>query len=315
MGAVSSFISESFPPKSRFNVEDIPDLSGKIVIVTGGYSGVGKETVKALLSKNATVYVAGRSKDKGEQAIQELKEATGKEAVFLQLDLASLASVRKAVEEFLSKGAKLHILFNNAGVMYCPVTELTEDGYDMQFGTNVIGHFYLTTLLLPALFEGAKDSPDGKARVVTTSSIGHSLFPAVDYDALTDTPKRSSYSTHELYCQTKLANVMFARELAKRYADQGIVSTSCNPGNLRTNLQRYTTGAQKKILNWLCHPASFGALTQLYAGTSPETVDFNGKYFIPWARVGTASKAALNDEQSEKLWNWLDQEVQKAQSA
>ncbi|KAH8110293.1 NAD(P)-binding protein [Phellopilus nigrolimitatus] len=315
MGAVSSFISESWPPKSHFNVEDIPDLSGKVVIVTGGYSGVGKETVKALLSHNATVYLAGRSKDKAEEAIKELKETSSNEPVFLQLDLASLASVRQAAEEFLSKEKKLHVLFNNAGVMYPPVSELTTDGYDLQFGTNVIGPFYFTTLLLPALFEGAKDSADGKARVVTTSSIGHTMFPAIDYETLVDTPKRQKLSTHNLYCQTKLANIMFARELAKRFADQGIVSTSCNPGNLRTNLQRYTAGMEKKILFWLCHPPALGALTQLWAGTSPETVDFNGKYLIPWARVGQASKAATNDGESEKLWNWLDEQIQKAQSS
>ncbi|KAH8106655.1 NAD-binding protein [Phellopilus nigrolimitatus] len=309
----SSFISESWPPKSHFNIKDIPNLHGKVVIVTGGYSGIGKETVKALLEHNATVYIAGRSEDKANTAIKELKEFSDNKPVFLQLDLANLDSVSKAAKEFLRKEKKLHVLFNNAGVMYPPVSKLTADGYDLQFGTNVIGPFYFTNLLLPALEEGAKK--DGMGRVVTTSSIGHTMAPAIDYETLVDNPKRLELTTHELYCQSKLANVMFARELARRFGNKGIVSTSCNPGNLRTNLQRHTSGIQKIILNFICHPASLGALTQLWAGTSSETRDFNGKYLIPWARVGKASKEATNDAECKKLWDWLDEQIKKAQSS
>ncbi|KAH8116108.1 hypothetical protein DFH11DRAFT_1542876 [Phellopilus nigrolimitatus] len=137
-------------------------------------------------------------------------------------------------------------LFNNAGVVYPSVRELTTDGYDRQFGTNVPST-YFTTLLLPALFEGAKDAADGEG----TCGDDFINWPRVDYEALVDTPKR----------------------------------------NLRTSLQRYTTGMEKRILFWLCHPPALGALTRLWAGTSPETVDFSGKYLIPWARVGQASKA------------------------
>ncbi|CUA69446.1 hypothetical protein RSOLAG22IIIB_14011 [Rhizoctonia solani] len=143
------------------------------MIVTGGNTGIGMETCKALLNKNAKVYLAARSKSRADVAIEWLRhETNGKAPVFLELDLASLASVRKAVEEFKSKEHQLHVLFNNAGVMAPPVDQRTVDGYDLQFGTNVLGHYFFTTLLLPTLIHTAKTSPvaHGHARVVNTSS-------------------------------------------------------------------------------------------------------------------------------------------------
>ncbi|TDL27094.1 NAD-binding protein [Rickenella mellea] len=308
MWAMRLLIDQSFPPKSKFNVEDIPDLTGKIVIVTGGNTGVGKETIKALLQHNAKVYMASRSKEKAEEAIADLKEDTGKDAIFLQLDLASLDAVKKATEEFASKETKLHILFNNGGVMFPPVKEVTTDGYDLQFGTNVIGHFYFTKLLLPTLLETAKTSPDGKVRVVNTSSSMH-MFANLHFDTFRDGKKRAQMRTTKLYAQSKLGNVAFARELARRYGDQGIVSTSLNPGNLKTDLQRHVPSLLRKILDLSLYPAPYGALTQLYAGTSPGGADLNGKYLIPWARVGTARKDSSDPETGVSLWEWLEEQV------
>jgi len=173
MGNLFSIIAESFPPHPIFTVDDIPDLSGQIIIVTGGNTGIGKETVKELLNHDAKVYLAARNQEKAFAAIKELSEVTGKEAIFLKLDLSDLKGIKAAAEEFLSKETQLHVLFNNAGVMVPPVEQLTADGYDLQFGTNVLGHFYFTKLLLPTLIATAKTSSDGKARVVNTSSLGH----------------------------------------------------------------------------------------------------------------------------------------------
>ncbi|KAH9920280.1 NAD(P)-binding protein [Fomitopsis serialis] len=308
MGNQLAALAQAFPPKSAFTPEQMPDLTGRVVIVTGGNVGIGKETIKALLEHNAKVYMASRSKEKADAAIKELVQQTGKEAIFLELDLSSLASVRKSAEEFMSKEKELHILFNNAGVMWPPRELLTADGYDLQFGTNVLGHFLFTKLLIPALVAGKDTSPDHHARVVTTSSsaaYGYTL----NFDAFRDSPARRRMITTTLYSQSKFGNVVVAREFAKRYADQGIVSTSCNPGNIQTELQRYAPTILRKIMNLVLYDAPYGALTQLWAGTMPETLDYNGKYLIPWARVGQCRSEAYDDALGEKLWGWLEEQV------
>ncbi|CAA7262941.1 unnamed protein product [Cyclocybe aegerita] len=311
MGLVFSIISQAFPPKSKFNVEDIPDLSGRVVIVTGANTGVGKETVKALLQHNAKVYVAARSQDKAEQAIQDLKEQTGKDGIFLKLDLGDLKGVKASAEEFLSKEKELHILFNNAGVMVPPIDQVTTQDYDLQFGTNVLGHYYFTTLLLPALIAGAKSSPDGKARVVNTSSSAAYFANTIDFNTVKNTAARKKKGTGSLYAQSKLGNVLFANEFGRRYADQGIVSTSVNPGNLRSDLQRHLSVFERTFINWMLYPTSFGALTQLYAGTSPQGADMNGQFLIPWARPAALPSGARDPKLGEELWKWLEEQVAK----
>jgi len=309
MGSILSYINQSYPPKPRWTAEDIPDLTGKVVIVTGGNSGLGKETCKALLSKNAKVYMASRSKSKADVAIAQLKEETGKEAIFLQLDLTNLAAVKKAVEEFQKQETKLDVLFNNGGIMAPPIEVLTDDGYDVQFGTNVLGHFYLTRLLIPFLLAAARESPDKKARVVNTSSAGAMFHAYIDWDTLKDGPARKKKGTQSLYMQSKFGNVVFAQELTRRYGNEGIVSTSMNPGNLKTDLQRHVHGIAGRILDLILQPAAMGAITQLWAGTSPEGADFNGKYLIPWARIGPIPKGADDPAVGQKLWDWLEEQV------
>ncbi|KAH9895862.1 NAD-P-binding protein [Cubamyces lactineus] len=306
---MSSACTNMFPPKPKWGVDQIPDLSGKVMIVTGGNTGIGKETIKALLNHNAKVYMASRSPERAQDAIDELRKETGKEALFLQIDLADLQSVKRAANEFISKEERLDVLFNSGGLMYPPVEQTTKDGYDLQFGTNVIGHFYFTQLLLPLLIASAKTSPDGKARVVNTSSMGHSFVTGIDFDTLRDGPKRVKAGTTKLYSQSKFGNVVFAKELHRRYADQGIVSVALHPGNLQTDLQRHVSKVELMIAKHLLYPAPMGALTQLYAGTTPEGANLGGEYLIPWARVGRARKETENPEIGRKLWEWLENEV------
>ncbi|KAI0809193.1 NAD(P)-binding protein [Irpex lacteus] len=296
---------QMFPPKPTWGVDDIPDQTGKVIIVTGGNTGIGKETVKALLAKNAKVYIATRNKEKSLAAIEELSKATGKEALFLPLDLADLKNVKAAAEEFLSKEKKLHVLFNNAGVMECPIDQLTAQGFDMQFGVNVIGHWYLTELLMPALLAVAQEEPGQKARVITTSSLA-SYIDTIHWDTLKDTPQRRKVALDGLYNRSKHANVVVSNEVARRYGDKGIVAISVNLGNLRTELQRTLTGVKKWIIDKILYPAPYGALTQLYAGTDPHALDLNGAFLIPWARVGKARKEALDPAVGKKLWDWLE---------
>ncbi|KAG8941226.1 hypothetical protein FRC04_004678 [Tulasnella sp. 424] len=311
---VRRFLDQAYPPATKFDPSrDIPDLTGKVVIVTGGNTGIGKHTIRALLNKNAKVYMASRSKQKAEQAITDLKQETGKDAIFLELDLASLDKVTKAAKEFMSKEPALHILFNSGGVMVPPIEQLTEDGYDLQFGTNVLGHAHFTLSLLPALLEGAKSSPDGKARVINTSSfvVYRNTEPLIKWDTLRDSPARKALGAGMLYNQSKYGVIAFSNELARRYADKGIVANAVNPGNLDTDLQRHHTPfVQFLIKRIFGHPAHLGAHTQLWVATNPEVASVNGGWFIPWARQYVHSEETRNPEIETKLWDWVEEQRQ-----
>ncbi|KAL0955504.1 hypothetical protein HGRIS_001742 [Hohenbuehelia grisea] len=310
MGVLGDLIDHLFVGKPKWTVEQIPDLSEKVIIVTGGNTGIGKETIRALLNRNAKVYMASRTEERARAAIADLKADTGKEALFLHLDLANLASVRKAAAEFLSQERELHVLFNNAGVMWPSVSLVTDDGYDLQFGTNVIGHFLFTQLLMPVLLSTAQASPDRQARIITTSSIGGYLGH-LDYDTFKDSAKRRSCFRHTLYAQSKYGNVVVAREIARRYADKGIVSISLHPGTINSELPRYMPGYSVlgKLAPLLLHDSAHGALTQLFVGTTPDAAEYNGKYFVPWARLGNPHPTTQDPEVAQRLWAWLEKEV------
>ncbi|KAH9923767.1 NAD-P-binding protein [Epithele typhae] len=312
MGHNWSVVKQLYPPKSKFSVDQIPDLTGKVVIVTGGYVGIGYETVRVLLARGAKVYIASRNLEKAEKAITSLKSETGNEPLFIQLDLADLHSVKNAAEEYLRKENTLDILFNNAGVMMCPKSMLAAQGVDLQFGTNVLGHWYFTELLMPALIAAAETSSDHHARVITTSSSG-AYSDTLHFDTFKDGPARKKVSPRQLYFQSKHGNVVIARQVAKRYAEKGIISISLNPGNISTDLQRHTMGdVSKKIGELLIlYPTPYGALTQLYAGTMPEAVKHNGEFFIPWARPGKCRPEAYDDGIGEKLWTWCEDTVKE----
>ncbi|KII90965.1 hypothetical protein PLICRDRAFT_39550 [Plicaturopsis crispa FD-325 SS-3] len=310
MGVLISRLSEHLPPKPKFSLEDVPDISGQIVIVTGGSSGIGKVTAKALLEHNATVYITARSTEQGESALRDLKTETGKASVhFLKLDLADLSSVKTAAEEFFAKQNQLHILYNNAGVMAPPVEQTTVDGYDLQFGTNVLGHFYLTKLLMPALLAAAKTSPQHVARIITTSSFGH-IFYGLNFATFKDGPARRRFPTESLYAQSKYANIVFAKELARRYGDLGIVSIAFNPGNLGTGLQRHLARLMQILAKLVMYDVNkYGALTPLYAGTSADALELNGQYLVPWARVGYPRADTQDPHTGKELWAWLEDQV------
>ncbi|KAJ7051102.1 NAD(P)-binding protein [Mycena amicta] len=287
MGVVLARISPpSFKPE-----RDIPDLTGKVILVTGGNTGIGYETVKQLLLKNATVYLAARSPEKAGSAIERLKgETNGKDAVFLELDLADLKNVRKAAETFLEKEEKLDILINNAGVMNCATDLLTKQGYDMQFGTNVIGHYLLTTLLLPALRKAATDTVP--ARVIHVSSGAHPLAPGrgVEFASIKDSPEREAW---RLYGQSKIGNIFLGNYFAKTYPDF-LVSCSLHPGAIRSELQR------------------MGALTQLWGATVATPAQVTGQYLMPWGRVAKPDKRAFDTKLEEEVIAYVKEAVKDA---
>ncbi|KAF7349754.1 NAD(P)-binding protein [Mycena sanguinolenta] len=335
-----STFSQIFPPEPKFSVDHIPDLSGKVMLVTGGNAGaantcgllshevtlltpisprlegIGKETVKALLAHNAKVYLGARNRDKACKVIAELKTETNQEAEFLLLDLADLPSIKAAAEEFMRKETKLHVLFNNGGVMIPPVEQVTAQGYDLQFGTNVLGHFYLTTLLLPTILATAASAPRGTVRIIHTSSFASQVWgnKPIEYASLKDSTgfqnaARKQLGPTKLYQQSKFGNVIFSNELHRHFAEQGVVSVSLHPGIIRTELDRHRKGVAKVLIGMLQHSAPRGALTQLWAGTSQEGAKMGGKYLIPFARYGSAPELTSKPEVGRELWKWCEEQV------
>ncbi|KZT69190.1 NAD(P)-binding protein [Daedalea quercina L-15889] len=321
MGTLLSFLKyagpihrQSRPPEPVFSTDHIPDLTGRVILVTGGNAGIGKETVRVLLEHNAKVYMAAKDQKDAEAAIEELRAKTGKEALFLELNLANLASVRRASEKFLSMEQELHVLYNNAGVSSVPIDWLTDDGYDMTFGVNVVGHFLLTQLLMPTLKAGKNTSPDHHSRIIWVSSFASYLSP-IYWDTFKDTPQRRKIGSDLMYAQSKLAGVMLAREYVKRYGDHGIVALSVNPGNIKTGILRHAPKFNVAFTNLFIklYPVEYGALTQLWAGTMPEALEHNGEYVVPWARItDRARPEAYDDQLCTQLWDWLENEVKEA---
>lgn len=223
-------LSQAFPPKPDFTEKDIPDLSGKVCLVTGANTGVGREVARILYSKNATVWVASRSEEKGRNAIDGIKKehADSQGALkFLKLDLADLTTISASADEFLAAEERLDVLFNNAGVMTPPEGSKTKQGYELQLGTNCLGHFLFTKKLTPLLQSTAKTAPKDSVRVIwVSSSAADGLSPkgGVDMDNLDY--KKPQNILHK-YGVSKAGNFYHNTEFAKRFKDDGIVSVVC----------------------------------------------------------------------------------------
>lgn len=279
-------------------------LRGKTAIITGANSGIGLEAAKDFVQKGARVVMAVRSLEKGKQARESIiREQSQAEIEVMKLDLADLESVRAFAENFTSKNDRLDLLINNAGVMIPPHSK-TKQGFELQFGSNHLGHFALTGLLLPLL----KRTPD--SRVVTVSSLAHKgskiLFDNLNGD--------NGYKAMQFYGQSKLANLLFAQELDKRLKQHGISTKSlaCHPGISSTNLFKFGKKDAPKFFKGLMdrflQPAEMGALPTIYAATEPSLK--GGEYIGPDGKGRRRGYPALdsphpvaNDEQtSKRLW-------------
>lgn len=274
----------------HWKAADIPPQAGKRVIITGANSGIGYHAALKLARKGAHVVLACRDREKGEAALVGLNtEAPGASLELAILDLASLASVREFAGNELAQRRPLHILINNAGVMAPPRRLETADGFELQFGTNVLGHFALTGLLLPALELAAAGSAlesTGRPRIVTIASIAHKRG-RINLDDLQFT---RNYAPMKTYQQSKLANLMLAFELDRRLraASSPIMSVAAHPGVAHTPLfskgdYSATEKAARKLLGEvieiLLNTDAEGALPTLYAATSPDATD--GGYYGP----------------------------------
>ena len=295
---------------SNWTVSAIPSQAGKLAVVTGANSGIGWNTALELARAGAEVVVAARDERKGRDAVQRIKHAIPQSKLrFEQLDLASLRSVR-AFAERLSSEPKIDLLVNNAGVMSIPRRQLTEDGFEKQFGTNYLGHFALTLLLLPSLQRSSNP------RVTTVSSGAANMgLKKINFD---DLQSEKSYGPWKAYCQSKLANLLFMLELGRRADRAGlrVLSDAAHPGWARTNLQVSGPGKQPWIARFmsifLSHDSASGALPTLRAATV-ETA--SGSYFQPgglFALKGAPVPAALPPPaldlpSAKRLWQVSEQ--------
>lgn len=203
-------------------------IDGKVVVITGANTGIGKETAIDLAKRGGKIYIACRNKERGEEALKQIKETSESENVhFLQLDLASMESIRQFSKRFHELETQLHILINNAGVMAIPKSQ-TKDGFEMQIGTNHMGHFLLTNLMLDLLKQSAP------SRIINLSSLFH-WYGRINKE---DLNSEKSYWRWLAYGQSKLANILFTRELAKRLEGSGVTANSCHPGAVNTELMR-----------------------------------------------------------------------------
>jgi NAD(P)-dependent dehydrogenase (short-subunit alcohol dehydrogenase family) len=292
----------------KWTAADVPDQSGRIAVVTGANSGLGYDTAAVLADKGAHVVLAVRNIDKGKEAVDRIKAASPNAVVTLQeLDLSSLDSVRKAADELRAAHPRIDLLINNAGVMYVPTRETTKDGFEMQFGTNHLGHFALTGLLLDHL-----TSVDG-SRVVTVSSVGHRAMARIHFD---DPHLERKYNRVEAYGQSKLANLMFTYDLQRRLNLKGVptVALAAHPGFSDTELMRYLPDFIPNFV-WriATQPADKGALPTLRAATDPGAR--GGQYYGPDGlgevkgspKVVGSSAQSRNEELQRRLWTMSEE--------
>jgi NAD(P)-dependent dehydrogenase (short-subunit alcohol dehydrogenase family) len=289
------------------DVLDGIDLTGKAALVTGGSSGLGQETARSLAAKGARVILTARDVPKGEAVAAGIRQSTGNPQVEVEaLELGSLANIRVFARRFLSKHQQLHILVNNAGVMACPFAKTT-DGFEMQFGSNHLGHFLMTCLLAPALRTGAP------SRVVSVSSRGHHLSPVVFEDIQFE---RRPYDKWLAYGQAKTANVLFAVGLERRLGAHGVHANALHPGGIMTELGRHLQPEDIQFLQTRNRGMSFksveaGAATSVFAATAPELQGRGGLYLEDChvAAINDAPDAlngvktyALDPDNAERLW-------------
>lgn len=298
-----------------FSLDQMPDVTNEVIVVTGANVGLGYWTAYHLAAKKARVLIACRNEAKCADAAKLIKAGTGVDVEIGILDLASFGSIRKFAAEVGKRHGSINSLVLNAGVMMCPFQK-TEEGLEMQIGTNHFGHHLLTKLLLPQLEAAA--GKDGIATIsVVTSNAHYNSYPGGIRSTIAEMNDESVYSASSAYGQSKLANVLFAQELAKRLKDKNILVNSCHPGGVDTELGRHiqtkmqgifgsTFAKQLKVFvaeNVVWHPKD-AALTQIYLAVGPalRKQKITGKYFHPIARETKPDLHSFNQSLQSQLW-------------
>ncbi|KAH7082852.1 hypothetical protein BKA63DRAFT_583982 [Paraphoma chrysanthemicola] len=303
--------------RGLFNSErEIPDLAGKVVLVTGGNSGLGRESVLELAKHNPSkIYLASRNAARGIEAIDLIKMEVPKAPVTLLLcDLSSLHSIQQAAQQIRSESQYLDILICNAGVVACPKAT-SEDGYEIQFATNHLGHALLIKLLIPLLRKASKER--GDARVVSIASPGFNFSPkgGIQFNTLRSEQDMGFGGPPKRYGQSKLAIILYAEELARRYPE--LVCVSVDPGAARTELftsQGWAMRAFILVATWMrgewMWSAKEGVSNQLWAATaSRDHLLFNGGLYKPIGRHVPKCGYLKDDILREMLWEWTENEL------
>lgn len=288
MGA--AFSQSFFLPKPTITEKTCPDQTDRVFLVTGGYAGIGFELCQILYARNAIVYIAGRSQQKASDAIARIRKAAPDSAgrlEFLHMDLTDLATVKAGVQAFLVQQDRLHVLINNAGVMFKGGKEPSYD--EKHLITNCVAPCLMYKLLLPTLTKTAASSPTGSVRTIWAGSIAvHVSSPQPGGMEVSDTGKPKHQDEVISYGQSKVGNVFLARTYGHATPQTGVVHASFNPGNLRSELQRHWQGLDMTFMKLLMYPPVYGAYTELWAALSPEiTPDKSGSYVYPWGRLGS----------------------------
>ena len=266
-------------------------MSEQTFLVTGANTGIGKATAQELARRGGRVYVAARSREKGEAAVASIKAAAGSDSVFfLALDLADLESVRAGADSFLARGEPLHVLVNNAGV--AAARKLTRQGFELMFGVNHLGHFALTSALLDRLVASAP------ARVVTVASDAHYQARGIDWEAV-QRPARGITGLGE-YAVSKLCNVLFSQELARRAAGTGVRSYALHPGVVASDMWRRVPWPVRPLVTRRMLSVTEGAATSLYCATSPEVAQDSGLFYDKCAQ--RAPSPVATPELAAGLW-------------
>jgi NAD(P)-dependent dehydrogenase (short-subunit alcohol dehydrogenase family) len=284
----------------------VGDLAGKRIVITGGNTGIGKEAAVGLASLGAQVVITSRNEERGRSARQEIAERSGNDSVdVMALDLASFRSIRSVAAGVLDRFDRLDVLVDNAGLILRRRTE-TEDGFEATFGINHLGHFLLTDLLLDRLRAGAP------SRVVVVASTAHKgARQGLDFDDLQSTRK---YRCMEAYSKSKLANIYFARDLARRLDGTGVTVNALHPGFVRSDFGR--GGDLGGLYGWgikyLAGPFAIsperGARTTIYLASSPEVGGVTGSYFYK-CKPAVPSRVAQDDAAARRLWDVSEQLV------
>ncbi|CAH1438377.1 unnamed protein product [Lactuca virosa] len=291
------------------------DASDLTVVITGGASGIGLETTRVLAMRGAHVIIAARNMKAANEAKQLLVKHNEKAKIdVLELDLSSLKSIKTFSHSFKALNLPLNILINNAGIMFCPY-QLSQDGIEMQFATNHLGHFYLTNLLLDKMKETAA-ATGIEGRIVNLSSVAHvyTYEKGIRFDKIND---KDSYSDKRAYGQSKLANILHANDLSRRLKEEGanITVNSVHPGIIMTDLMRHSFW-QMRILKlftylfWKNVPQ--GAATSCYVAVHPGLKGVSGKYFLD-CNEWPASKFATDPELAKNLWDYSNNLVNSLQ--
>ena len=306
------FSHKSFNPDA-----EIGDLSNKVILVTGGNTGIGKETILQLAKHSpAKLYLAARTESKARDAIKSVKSALSNpvDIEYLPLDLSSLNSVREAAETVNATTSRLDILVLNAGIMAVPPGK-SESGHDIQLGTNHIGHFQLTKLLLP-LLEKTAALPGSDVRVVSVSSEAYNMGPSIE--TIISTEKLTATGPWVRYGASKAANILFAAELARRYP--AFKSVSLHPGLIKTDL--YLPNQDVNFLfkyglalfgPLVLRGVPEGAHNQLWAAAGAKREELvDGAYYTPVGRSHADNKFAKDQASGKRLWDWTEAELKKA---